>query len=222
MRRRWIVVSFLAAVVALGIGGGSVLAQSADPDGSSPIRGLVSWVAEILGIEETKVQEAFDRAASEMKEEAVQAKLDAMEESAKITPEQREEWEEWMESMPDGAFRGYKGPGFKAFRFKSGGTQHRGGMSEEQREEWQEWIESKPEGPFQGSRGPGFKAFRFKSGGTWPHDGMTEEQREEWQEWIESKPEGPFHGSRGPFRMFRFNKHRFEAAPPPGGSGDAA
>ena len=120
MRRRWIVVSFLAAVVALGIGGGSVLAQRADTDGSSPIRGFVSRVAEVLGIEETKVQEAFDRAASEMKEEAVQAKLDAMEESGKVTPEQREEWEKWIESMPDGLLHGSKGPGFRAYMFKSG------------------------------------------------------------------------------------------------------
>ena len=134
MRRRWILVSALAAVVAVGIGGGAVLAQSADTDGRSPIRGFVSRVAEVLGIEETKVREAFDQAASDMKEEAVQAKLDAMEESGKITPEQREEWEEWIESMP----------------------------------------------------------------------------------------EGSFHGSKGPFRKFRFNKHRFEVAPPPGGSGDAA
>ena len=134
MRRRWILVSALAAVVAVGIGGGAVLAQSADTDERSPIRGFVSRVAEVLSIEETKVREAFDQAASDMKEEAVQAKLDAMEESGKITPEQREEWKEWKESMPDGLL----------------------------------------------------------------------------------------HGSRGPFRMFRFNKHRFEGAPPPGGSGDAA
>ena len=178
MRRRWILVSVLAAVVALGIGGGAVLAQSADTDGRSPIRGFVSRVAEVLGIEETKVQEAFDQAASDMKEEVVQAKLDAMEESGKVTPEQREEWEKWIESMPDGLLHG--------------------------------------------SKGPGFRAYMFKRGGPHSHDGMTEEQREEWKEWIESMPEGLFHGSRGPFRMFRFNKHRFEAAPPPSSSGDAA
>ena len=102
-RKRWFVGTVVAAVMVLGITGGAVMAQAAtDPDGDSPIRGLASRVAEILGIDETRVQDAIEQAKAEMFSEKLQAKLDKLVESGRLTPEQAVGYKTWIESRPEG------------------------------------------------------------------------------------------------------------------------
>ena len=102
-RRRWLIGTVLAALMALGIAGGVVLAQEAD--GDSALKSFAGRVAEILGIEETRVQDAMDQARQEMFSERLQTKLDKMVESGRITQEQADEYKAWIESRPDGAFK---------------------------------------------------------------------------------------------------------------------
>ena len=83
MKRRWMVASVLTAMVALGISGGAVLAQTAGPNGDTPVKGIISRVASILGLEEAKVQDAFDEATAEMRAEKIKARLDALEAEAR-------------------------------------------------------------------------------------------------------------------------------------------
>ena len=114
-RRRWLIGTVLAALMALGIAGGVVLAQEADED--SMMKSFAGRVAEILGLEETRVQDAIDQARQEMFSERLQEKLDKMVESGRITREQADEYKAWVESQPDGAFkkfgkRGHHGGGF--------------------------------------------------------------------------------------------------------------
>ena len=114
-RKRWLIGTVLAALMALGIAGGVVLAQEADED--SMMKSFAGRVAEILGLEETRVQDAMDQARQEMFSERLQEKLDKMVESGRITQEQADEYKAWIESRPDGEFkhfgkRGHHGGGF--------------------------------------------------------------------------------------------------------------
>ena len=59
-------------------------------------------VADILGLDETTVQDAIDQARAEMQEEALQAKLDRLVENGHMTQEQADEYKTWIESKPEG------------------------------------------------------------------------------------------------------------------------
>ena len=117
-RKRWLIGTVLAALMALGIAGGVVLAQEADED--SMMKSFAGRVAEILGLEETRVQDAMDQARQEMFSERLQTKLDRMVESGRITQEQADEYKAWVESRPDGAFKHF------GKRGHHGGGSHRG------------------------------------------------------------------------------------------------
>ena len=114
-RKRWLIGTVVAALMALGIAGGAVMAQEGEAD--SPIKSFASRVAAILGIEETRVQDAMDQARSEMFSERLQHRLDEMVASGRITQEQADEYKTWIESRPEGTFehfgkRGFRGRGF--------------------------------------------------------------------------------------------------------------
>ena len=124
---RWLVAAAAVVALVVGLGGGAVLAQEGDPDGSSPIQSFISRVAGILGLDEQEVQTAFDQAAREMQDEAVQRKLAYLVESGKITQEQADEYAEWYGSRPESL-----GPRFGKRGFGGFGGRHghgRGGSS---------------------------------------------------------------------------------------------
>ena len=123
MKRRWLFGTLLAVVLAVGITGGAVLAQEADGDADSPLRSFVSRVATILGLEEATVQDAFDQAAKEMEDEALQRKLDRWVAEERLTQEQADEYAQWYRSRPDSL-----SPGFPYRKFGPGGFGSHGGM----------------------------------------------------------------------------------------------
>jgi hypothetical protein len=71
--------------LALGITGGTVLAQGDGSRDGSPAGGLVSRVAAILGLDETQVEDAFQQARGELQDEAIQRKLDTLVENGRLT-----------------------------------------------------------------------------------------------------------------------------------------
>ena len=99
-KRRWLIGSVVATVMVLGIMGGMVMAQETpgDADKSS----FAARVAEILGLDEATVQDAIDQAKAEMRDEALQSKLDRLVESGRMTQEQADEYKTWLESKPEG------------------------------------------------------------------------------------------------------------------------
>ena len=102
MRKRyWLTGTIVAAVMVLGIMGGVVMAQETD-DGDSEKQSFAARVADTLGLDETTVQDAMDEAREEMREEALQAKLDRLVENGHMTQEQADEYETWIEARPDG------------------------------------------------------------------------------------------------------------------------
>lgn len=119
LRKRWLVVALAVGALAAVIVGGTVLAQTAQEDGDSPARSFVSRVATILGIEEDRVQDAFDQAAREMQDEALQQKLDRLVEAGKLAQAEADDIREWYESRPDALNKGFFAPGF-------GGQGHHG------------------------------------------------------------------------------------------------
>ena len=110
-RNRLVVVAAVMALV-VGLGGGAVMAQESESDGGSPIQSFVSRVAGILGLGEQEVQDAFDQAAREMHDEALQQKLAYLVEEGKITQEQADEYAEWYESRPESLGPRFGGRGF--------------------------------------------------------------------------------------------------------------
>ena len=136
-RKRWLIVSIMGAVMALGIASGVVAAQEATgPDEDSTIRGLAARVAEILGIDETQVQDAIEQAKAEMHDERLDAHLAAMVDSGRLTQQQADEYRVWIESRPEGlspkAFggrgrHGRSGGHFRGRGFHGGGRGFFGG-----------------------------------------------------------------------------------------------
>ena len=99
MMKKTIAIPLLTAtVILLGIFGGIAAAQSGSQDkisGRSSI--LTSRVAEILGIEDARVEQAFKQAVSETRYSRMNNFLDRLVESGKITQEQADRKLEWME-----------------------------------------------------------------------------------------------------------------------------
>ena len=120
MRKRyWLTGTIVAAVMVLGIMGGVAMAQeTSDEDGDSEKRSFAARVADILGLDETTVQEAIDQAKAEMQEEALQAKLDWLVENGHMTQDQADEYKTWIESKPEGLSpKMFGGFGKKRHRF---------------------------------------------------------------------------------------------------------
>ena len=113
-----------------------------DEDGATPRDTLMARVAGLLGINQTDVENAFQQAMTEQREErqaemqaARGARLQELIDQGVVTQEQIDEFESWLESRPDN------------------------------REAMQEWMESRPDlgegfpglaerGGFGGMRGP--------------------------------------------------------------------
>ena len=102
MKKRWFASMLIAGFMTMGIVGGAALANSHDADGESPQSGLIARVAAILGLEQTQVEEAFEQAKGEIRDEAVQNRLDNLVESSRLTQAKADEYQEWYGSRPEG------------------------------------------------------------------------------------------------------------------------
>ena len=116
-----IFIGIAAALLATAALGGVVLAQTEDGGGST----FAARLAAKLGLSEPTVQTAIDEVRAEMKQEKLDALLDAMVESDKLTQEQADEYRAWVESAPDDLpqFRSHRSFG----RGKGGHHWFRGG-----------------------------------------------------------------------------------------------
>jgi len=110
-RKKFIVVALLAAVVLVGSIGGVVLAQTENGDDSQP-KTLLARVAEKLGINQQKLEDAFAEAQSEMWDEALDSRLQYLVDQGKITQDEADQYKEWWQSRPDVPIRfGFRGRG---------------------------------------------------------------------------------------------------------------
>jgi uncharacterized membrane protein len=118
-KKHLLMVTVLAAMVILvtGIVGGVVYAQSGDTQtGSTSGKTLMARVATTLNIDQTKLEDAFAQAQKEIQKEEQTARLAKMVADGKLTQEQADQYQAWLESKPelpagaglegDGGFRG--------------------------------------------------------------------------------------------------------------------
>ena len=110
MKRKWIIISVVAAVLVLLIAGGTVVyaqSQSTPTPTTTPTTTpkdtLMAKVAAILGIDHSKLESAFNQAEKEMQAEALQKRLDALVEAGKLTQQQADEYKAWWNSRPTDA-----------------------------------------------------------------------------------------------------------------------
>ena len=141
MSKRKITLLALAVIMAVGLTGGIVWAQTG---GSTPAptpevtattgKTFAARVAEILDLEESTVQDAFTQAKREQMDEAYKGRLDRMVEGGRLTQEEADDQYSWFQDRPDHVVerskqdrrerRGFKQRGFKK---GEGRWEHRGG-----------------------------------------------------------------------------------------------
>ena len=100
-KKKFIIIGLvLAVVVVLGAIGGITLADNATS--STTVNPLIAKVATILGIDQAKVQAAFDQAQQELRSEGLDARLAQLVTDGKITQAQADSYKTWMNSKPAG------------------------------------------------------------------------------------------------------------------------
>jgi len=117
MGRRWVFVTLVTAVLALGMLGGTVAAQESDTDGGKRL-GLLGRVAEILGIGEAELTDAFDQAKTEIHDERTDAFIEKKIAKGELTNEEIAALREKIESQ------GFTKKG-RGFHFGRGFGRHR-------------------------------------------------------------------------------------------------
>ena len=98
MKRVWLVAAVAAIVASVAAIGGVAAADGGHGEKRSELN---ARVAEILEMDEQTVADAFDDAREQSAEEAIQAWLDKLVESSKITQEQSDEFVDWYGERPD-------------------------------------------------------------------------------------------------------------------------
>lgn len=101
MRKSWkVVLAALLSAVLVGTVVGGAVAQTATGD-KSPANTLLSRVAQILGIDQQKLEDAFNQAQKEMQAEALDARLKNLVDQGTITQQQADQYKEWWQARPD-------------------------------------------------------------------------------------------------------------------------
>ncbi len=116
MRRKWIVVPALAALLLTGTIAGTAFAQSGSSDDPSTVSRFVEILAGKLGIGEEELQTAVEETKAELqaerkaaREQQLRDKLAAMVEEGKITQAQADEYLDWYLNPPEIAPRDSRG-----------------------------------------------------------------------------------------------------------------
>ena len=101
-KKRWFIVPVITGLLALTLTGGAIFAQNnAERRGEHRHQGVMTRVAEILGLEESTVQDAFSQAHQEQHEAALKNKLDRMVANKKISQKQADDIWDWYLAKPD-------------------------------------------------------------------------------------------------------------------------
>ncbi len=122
MKKRFLVGMAAAALLAVGLLGGVVLAQEGDTD-ESESKSLFERIAEIVnvdGVNADDVESAFNEARQDMQTERLSAYLDKLVDDEVIDQDTADEYLEWYEDRPEG---------LPSFRFGTSGLSsfHRSG-----------------------------------------------------------------------------------------------
>ena len=180
MKKKIAAIAVAIGVLGVGLLGGVVLADEAAD--ASKGNGLIARVAEILGLDEDTVQDAFDQARGEIRDEALEKKLDAAVEEGVLTQDQADALGEWIDARPDDLPRKFRGGFWGASEEKLDWAVEKGLLTQDQADALQDWYDDRPEdlpegfgsghGRKFGHRGRG----SFRGGG---HHGFSGEKKSE-------------------------------------------
>jgi len=120
--KKFILLAVLAAVILVGSIAGVVYAQDDEEEDVSPRAVLLEKIADKLGIDVQQLEDAFNEAVAEMRDEAQVRWLEKAVEEGLITAEEAQEYSEWWTARPDVQF-GLGDRGVGGF----GGPRMRGG-----------------------------------------------------------------------------------------------
>ncbi|GEM_PF-1799879 len=127
-KKATLLVALSLAVLLVSATIGTALAQ--EPVKENPptpvAKKLFARVAEILGIEEQQLLDAFTQAQKELAAERFQARLDKLVEQGHLTEEQAKQIKEWWEQRPEflGPGFGLMGPGLNFYKGLRWGKGH--------------------------------------------------------------------------------------------------
>jgi hypothetical protein len=115
LRKKVILIPLVVALVLVGSIVGVAFAQG---ENDNPENTLMARVAAILGIDQTKLEDAFAQAQKEMHDAALNNYLAEMVEQGKITQAEADQYKTWWNARPDALDK--LGPGF-GFGGRGGG-----------------------------------------------------------------------------------------------------
>jgi len=108
--KKFIIITVTVAAVVAGCLAGVVFANPENGDDSQP-EALLDRVCEIyeentgVTIEPQQLRDAFAQAQSEMRDEALESRLQYLVDQGKITQDEADQYLEWWQSRPDVPFR---------------------------------------------------------------------------------------------------------------------
>ena len=143
MKKKIAAIAVAIGVLSVGVIGGVILAQEAEDAAKG--KGLIARVAEILGLEEDTVQDAFDQARGEIRDEHLESWLAGAVEKGALTQEQADALQEWYDDKPADLPRQFR-RGFGVWsEEKLASAVEKGILTQEQADALQEWYDDKPE-----------------------------------------------------------------------------
>jgi hypothetical protein len=98
-KKKFIIILLGTILIIIASLGGIAMAQDSE-DESKP-DSLMARVADILGIDQQTVEDAFEQARAEMHEEALDKYLQNLVDEGVITEEEATEYKGWLEAKPD-------------------------------------------------------------------------------------------------------------------------
>ena len=103
IHKRWIIVPIVTGLLALAITGGAIFAHGNGHGNTFDSNGIITRVAEILGVEQTELEDAFTQAVREGQDEAIQNKLESGVEQGRLSQEDASLILGWFQERPDAA-----------------------------------------------------------------------------------------------------------------------
>ncbi len=96
-----VILGIVGAAILVASVAGVALAQTTTPPKPDPSKTLMGRVATILGIDQAKLQSAFDQANRDMQNEALDNRLKALVSQGKMTQQQADDYMKWWQSRPN-------------------------------------------------------------------------------------------------------------------------
>ncbi len=125
MKKKLIAGIAAAALIAVGVMGGVVLAQEAEDSESKSLFERIAEILNVDGVDGDDIESAYNEARQDIQTEKLSAYLDKLVEDEVIDQDTADEYLEWYEGRPEGlpnfgTKREFGGRGFSSFHKSSG------------------------------------------------------------------------------------------------------